>query len=159
MSQTEIIQKAITAPSGHDEWPMEERWAQASARLLAAVDESRRSAAAEMLRSLHRGATGLRDWVMAIAWRGAVLPDALPGELVDVYLFDSEAAPLHECEDCGVAIPVKKCRVGGYDEPERRFFTRCPICGGRTGWYLRHARLAETGEEAFADDLRRAKPR
>jgi hypothetical protein len=63
--------------------PLEDRWTEASARLLAAIDESRRPAATEMLGSLHRGATGLRDWVMAIAWRGAVVPAALPGELAE----------------------------------------------------------------------------
>ena len=93
-----------------------------------------------------------------LAWRGAVLPSSLPGELIDVYLHDSEAAPLHECEDCGVAIPVKKSRRGGCDEPERAYFPSCPVCGGRTGWYLRHARLAE-GHEDFGGELRRAKPR
>lgn len=159
MSPYETLREPIATPSGVESAPIEDRWAEAASRLLAAIDEDRRAGVAEMLPTLHCGATGLRDWITAIAWRGAVLPASLPSELIDVYLFDSEAAPLHECEDCGVAIPVKKNPRGGCDEPERRYFRQCPICGGRTGWYLRQARLAETADDSFSDALRRSKPR
>ncbi len=110
------------------------------------------------LRSLHAGGFGLRTWVAAIAWRGAKLPESIPTELLQVYLNDPEAVPLHECETCGIAIPIRPDRLNGLDdEPEHTYFESCPACAGRTGLYLYASRRLEV--QPVSDVLRRSNPR
>lgn len=112
-------------------------WEYTCSRLLEAVDPAQRPAVQEHLHGLHTTSPGLRNWVMALCWRGAVLPGHVPPELIDVYLTDAEAVPLHDCEDCGLAVPVRPSRVAGMEEePELVYFPFCPLCGGRTGWYF-----------------------
>jgi hypothetical protein len=92
-------------------------------------------------------------WVSAIAWRGAVLPTQVPEEIIDVYLSDSEAVPLHDCGSCGLAIPVRPSRLYGLDgDPERVYFSLCPACGSRTGPHMYFTRRFE---DNISDTLRR----
>ena len=121
------------------------RWNETCRQFLAAIAPHQHPAAAQLLQSLHNGGSGLRDWVSAITWRGAMLPASIPEEIIDVYLADPEAAPLHDCEGCGMAIPVRPSRCHGLDaEPEELYFSKCPACGARTGWYLYFSRQAES---------------
>jgi hypothetical protein len=64
-------------------------------------------------------------------------PFAMPREVCEVYLKDPDAIAIHDCEDCGYEVPLG-CPLGKGNEPTptvRRYFTQCPICGGKTGWY------------------------
>jgi hypothetical protein len=111
-------------------------WDDACRRFLAAVDGLQRMVVELMLTQPHQGGAGLRAWFDAVAWRGAVLPDRIPPEVIDVYIHDAEALPLNDCEDCGLAVPVRPNRIHGFDaEPEYVYFPTCPACGGRTGAY------------------------
>ena len=130
-------------------------WSAACQQFIGAVPESLRGGVERSLRNLHKGGSGLRAWVSAIAWRGGRIPATIPSELIQVYLNDPEAIPLHDCEKCGVAIPVRPDRLNGSEaEPEQVYFHDCPVCGGRTGWYMYFSRQAETTEA-----VRRKKPR
>ena len=63
-------------------------------------------------------------------------PLAMPTEVADVYSRFPEARPLHECEECGYAVPFEQARpLSVPPAPERVFFERCPLCGGRVGWW------------------------
>jgi hypothetical protein len=120
------------------------RWVKVSNQFLNAVAPAQRKQVAQLLHSVHYGGSGLRDWVSAIAWRGAVLPMQIPEELIDVYLSDSEAVPLHDCESCGLAVPVRPSRLYGLEgEPERVYFSACPACGSRTGPHMYFTRRFE----------------
>lgn len=138
------------------------RWADACQQFIAAAPESIRESVERSLHSLHGGGFGLRNWVSSLAWRGGKLPEEIPAELVQVYLDDPEAAPLHDCESCGVAIPVRPNRIDGLEaEPEQTYFPSCPVCGGRTGLYMYVSRQAESepAVDGVAAELRRRKPR
>ncbi len=115
----------------------DEGWLQVRQRLLAAVAVDQRvQVMAALTGKTHMGA-GLRDWLSAMRWRRAVVPDQIPRAVIDVYLADSDVLPLYDCADCGTAIPVKIGRCPGMeDQPARTFFTHCPWCGGPTGWHL-----------------------
>ncbi|MFO0957399.1 MAG: hypothetical protein U0800_08015 [Isosphaeraceae bacterium] len=91
----------------------------------------------DLLSSPHRGGRGLRSWLALMELGGPPLPGELPQELVQVYLRDQEAEPLHDYEACGLPVPVR-CgrRIGREPVAEREYFPACPCCGGRTG---RHA--------------------
>lgn len=67
-------------------------------------------------------------------------PVALPPEVADVYLQDDEVGPYHDCEDCSYNVPVGR----------RRYFERCPLCGGRTGWYAYYEKHKKNGVAAGA---------
>jgi hypothetical protein len=128
-------------------------WQENCERFLAAVSSSRRPQVADMLHHMHNGGSGLRYWIEAITWRGASLPDRIPDCIIDVYLSDSEAMPLYDCEQCGLAIPVRPSRLYGFDgDPEEVYFPNCPICGARTGLFLHFTR---DFEERVTDSLRR----
>jgi hypothetical protein len=67
--------------------------------------------------------------------------------LAAVYLCNPHAAPYHDCEDCGIRIPIGG--DGKFDHHGRpvpsgtkgiRHFLTCPACGGRTGWYAHHVK-------------------
>jgi hypothetical protein len=134
------------------------RWKEACQEFLVSVPADMHTCVERSLRSLHEGGVGLRAWVSAIARRGAKLPECVPAELVKVYLDDPEATPLHECETCGIAIPIRPNRLRGMeDEPEETYFNACPVCGGRTGLYLYMSRQLEG--DAVSAELRRIKPR
>jgi hypothetical protein len=106
-------------------------------RLLAAVPAGRRADIRVTLLDPRRGGHGLRSWLAIIETDGRPLPAALPRELVEVYLADDDAEPLHDCERCGLPVPVRAGRRCGHEAAvEREYFPACPCCGGRTG---RHA--------------------
>lgn len=114
-----------------------EHWGDTAARFLTAVAAEQRETVEPLL--AHRGDTpvGLRRWLEAIALRATAMPERIPMALIDVYLRDPEAAPLYQCEECGLAVPVRPNRALGPDaEPEQVYFPRCPVCGGQTGYCL-----------------------
>jgi hypothetical protein len=135
------------------------RWSNSVERFLAAVSPSLRDRTSAAISSVNNGGVGLRNWVTAIAWRNSYLPERIPNELIEVYLVDSDALPQHECETCGVAIPVRVQRYSQDLDGRNAYFAACPICGGRTGWYLHHSKLIEQGERRQIESLRRLKPR
>jgi hypothetical protein len=108
----------------------------AEGALLAAVPPGLRPLVASLLTTPRRGGRGLRAWLSLLAADSRPLPDELPRELVEVYLTDDDAEPLHDCEACGLAVPVR-CgrRVGHEPVAEHVYFPACPQCGGRTGRY------------------------
>jgi hypothetical protein len=120
-------------------------------QFLAAVDIRQRPVVAALLRQPYCGGQGLRLWLQALRAGTAVLPESIPPELIQVYVNDPEAVPLHDCARCGLAIPVRPDRQRGEDSPaEQVYFATCPHCGGRTGRYAYLASLcngAEAGPE------------
>ena len=80
------------------------------------------------------------------------LPLALPPVVAQVYLDDPGVVAIHDCENCGYEVPM------GYGEPHaspakplRIYFDRCPLCGGKTGYYAFYqgnARLKKTSGPA-----------
>jgi hypothetical protein len=161
LTTSQRIRVEVTRHPSSDS-PSDVRWTDACQRFTAAVPQCIRGSVERALHGLHGGGSGLRAWVSSVAWRGGKLPQEIPQQLVQVYLDDPEAAPLYDCESCGVAIPVRPNRIEGVEaEPELTYFTTCPCCGGRTGLYLYVSRQAE-GEDAFdvnATNLRHRKPR
>jgi hypothetical protein len=134
-------------------------WEDACRWLLEMVAPELRPEIERRLRHLHTGGAGLREWVATIAFRGGAMPSEIPAELMQVYLTDAEAAPLHDCESCGLAVPVRPNRLEGTEgEPEFAYFPECPVCHGRTGLYYYWSRRAEA-DGAFTDRLRRRRPR
>ena len=115
------------------EHPLEGRWAQTRDQFLSAVDPRQRPTVAGLLRQPHRGGVGLRMWLRTLVTQGRAVPESLPLDLVQVYLDDPEAVPLHDCAECGLAIPVHPGWRGYEGEPERVYFPACPCCGGPTG--------------------------
>lgn len=106
----------------------------ASDRLLAALPPDRRPFARRVLADPRCGGHGLRAWVSQLDALAGPLPPALPPEVVEVYLADDDAEPLHDCERCGLAVPVRAARRCGHEAVvEREYFPTCPCCGGRTG--------------------------
>jgi hypothetical protein len=130
------------------------RWFDSCERFLASVAEEQREAVLLRLAHLNIGGSGLRDWVSAIACRGAVLPERIPEVVIAVYLRDSEAAPLFDCEGCGILIPVRPSRLlDGWDgEPDEVYFQTCPVCASRIGHHLHFSRRFEANT---ANPLRR----
>ncbi len=111
-------------------------------RLMAAVPAVHRKRTAALLKSPRLGGRGLRAWMVILDADDRPLPGDLPEELVEVYLADSEAEPLHDCERCGLTVPVRVGRRCGHEATvERVYFPECPQCGGRTG---RHAYWSRT---------------
>jgi hypothetical protein len=111
------------------------QWREAHVRFLAAVDPELRPAVAALLRHLPERSAGLHTWLCCLAWGKAFLPVRLPREVIQVYLDDPEAAPLYECRDCRLDLPVRPGRRWALaDPPERIYFPACPACGGATGW-------------------------
>jgi Zn ribbon nucleic-acid-binding protein len=155
MMNTEMESQELAAPNAA---PVEtdDAWAAACAQVIASVPMTHRSAVREALRDAHGSAGGLREWVSAIAFRGAQCPECVPVDLIQVYLSDPEAVPLHDCENCGLAVPVRPSRLHGMESPpEEEYFPVCPVCQGRTGPYYFWSRQAEVASTA----LRRRKPR
>lgn len=110
--------------------------------LLAAVPHAQRAPTLQLLTDPRRGGRGLRAWLTLLDANGSPLPAALPDELIAVYLHDEEAEPLHDCEACGLAVPVRAGRRCGHEATiEWMYFPACPCCGGRTG---RHAYWSRT---------------
>jgi hypothetical protein len=110
-------------------------WSNARRYFLAAVNPRQRPVVARLLQEAPHSGLGLRLWLRSMVAQGRPLPKSLPAELVQVYLDDPEAVPLHDCEGCGIAIPVHPAWQGYESEPQRVYFPTCPCCGGRTGLY------------------------
>jgi hypothetical protein len=111
--------------------------------LLAAVPLGYRARVRARLTDPRAGGRGLRAMLALLDTDPRALPDALPTELVEVYLRDDEAEPLHDCERCGLPVPVHAGRRCGHEASvDREYFPACPHCGGRTGrfafWSSRH---------------------
>lgn len=62
---------------------------------------------------------------------------ALPPAIAAAYLEHPDASPLHDCEQCGTAVPILTGRAQPY-RPVRRLFDTCPACGGRVGYAAFH---------------------
>jgi hypothetical protein len=91
-----------------------------------------------------RGASGPTGHVVMLLASDA--PPVMHPEVARVYAEHPEAAPLHDCEDCGLGIP---CRGGSKDAPFHRWFDACPNCGGRVGYYAYfHKHKAEVAAHA-----------
>src|SRR5687767_13437362 len=78
----------------------------ATNQLLSAIPAGQRGRARTLLTDPRCGGRGLRALVALLDTDPRALPDALPAELVEVYLRDDEAEPLHDCERCGLPVPV-----------------------------------------------------
>ncbi len=113
------------------------------ARLLAAVPAEHRPLTRSLVTDPRRGGRGLRAWLALIDSEGCQLPCDLPKELVEVYLRDEDAEPLHDCEECGLPVPVRADRRCGHEATvDRVYFPACPHCGGRTGRFAYWSRVA-----------------
>jgi hypothetical protein len=107
------------------------RWRATERRFLAAVARPQRLAVAALLQRASASSLGLRSWLCA---------QSLPPELIRVYLEDTGAAPLDECEACQLALPVRPgAREGNELHGARAYFLTCPLCGGRSSWYAAQA--------------------
>ena len=103
-------------------------------RFLEAVPAGLRTNVWLLLSDPRCGGRGLRAWLGLLEAYSATIPREVPWQLVEVYLLDPDAEPLHDCEECGMAVPVRcSRRVGHEPVAERRYFPTCPCCGGRTG--------------------------
>lgn len=114
--------------------------------LLAALPTDRQPLARRMIADPRCGGHGLRAWLAMLDTDHRPLPSALPPALVEVYLQDDDAEPLHDCERCGLAVPVRAARRHGHEAVvEREYFPTCPCCGGRTGRYAFWSRTPKPG--------------
>ncbi len=103
-------------------------------RLLAATPPPLRDTVRLLLGDPLAGGRGLRAWAARIEIDPRPLPDSLPAVLVEVYLRDADAEPLHDCGGCGLPVPVRVGHRTGHEPTcERVYFARCPHCGGDTG--------------------------
>ena len=85
------------------------------------------------------------------------LPLALPPVVAQVYLDEPGLVAIHDCEDCGYEVPI------GYAEPHpnppkpvSRYFDRCPLCGGKTGYYAFYRRNTRRQETSGPEGIRAA---
>lgn len=108
-------------------------WSQVRDDFLSLVSPRQRPLVAELLRQPRRGGQGLRMWLQALVTQARPMPESLPAELIEVYLKDPEAVPLHDCSECGLAIPVHPAWQGYEWKPECVYFPECPCCGAATG--------------------------
>jgi hypothetical protein len=107
---------------------------------LSSVARPQRARVAALLKESDSRGRGLRTWLRLIEAQEQVVLPLFPAELVQVYLDDDEAMPLHDCSGCGVAVPVRPDWPGHEGEPQRVYFPRCPCCGERTGLYASWSR-------------------
>jgi hypothetical protein len=113
-----------------------ERLPPTAARFLDVVPFRMREDVRRLLLSPSEGGRGLRQWVSMMEIEPRRLPRQLPIDLVEVYLNDDDAEPLHDCEACGFIVPVRVAhRVGHEPTIVREYFPTCPNCGGRTGQF------------------------
>ncbi len=78
---------------------------------------------------------------------GIERPPIMHPAVAQVYAEHPDASPLHECEDCGLGIPAHGGIIrGGRTIPFRRYFDRCPNCGGHVRYaaYFHKHKAEET---------------
>jgi hypothetical protein len=111
-----------------------ERLPDAAARFLSVVPMKLRDDVRRLLTNPCEGGRGLRHWLSLLEIEPRPMPRQLPIDLVEVYLEDDDAEPLHDCESCGFFVPVRVSRRLGHEPAvERVYYSECPNCGGRTG--------------------------
>lgn len=124
-------------------------WLRAERRLLASIPQGLRSRVEAVLTDPRSGGRGLRAMVALLVNEERPLPKTLPSDLIDIYLYDDEAEPLHDCENCGLPLPVRASYRAGHEaNPERIYYSSCPHCGGRTGRFAYWSR----GEQMMQGD-------
>jgi hypothetical protein len=127
-----VIDREFDPQTVEDEW-------------LAAISSALRSTVRKLLKTPRYGGRGLRAWLALMETEGRPLRGQIPDELIEIYLQDDEAEPLHDCASCGLPVPVRVGRrVGLEPVVERVYFPTCPLCGGRTGRYAFWSRPAST---------------
>ena len=115
-------------------------------RFLAAVPVRLRPRVHAALVNPRIGGRGLRAWLAKISRSESPCPHAMPLALVDVYLTHPDAEPLHDCEQCGLAVPVRVSHRAGHEViGEASYFPTCPCCGGQTGPHAYCARVVASG--------------
>ena len=125
-------------------------WQEVRNGFLRSLFPSQRRQVSELLRDGDVRGRGLRTWLRLIAAQGGDLQSQYPEELVQVYLDDDEAMPLHDCAGCGVAIPVRPAWQGAEGGLQEIYFPKCPCCGARTGLYAAWSRANGSTEVAVA---------
>ena len=111
-----------------------ERLPDVAERFLSVVPVKVRDEVRRLLLSPCEGGRGLRQWLSLLEIEQRPLPRQLPIDLIEVYLNDDDAEPLHDCERCGLPVPVHAGRRCGHEASvDREYFPTCPHCGGRTG--------------------------
>ena len=142
-----------------------ERWLDAVERLLTAAAPEQADAAFGRLKHwLDNPRTPGADWPGLATWASHLedgrgfLPTRLPAELLDVYFRDDRAQPHHDCEHCGLEIPIRPRVIDdrsfgldhvfrGAADKEICYFPRCPHCGGATrqqAYWKKHGGPVET---------------
>src|SRR4051794_30592504 len=86
--------------------PVKSRWDEAVEEFLAAIHPRQRVAVEQMLKRPNCGGQSLRNWLRAIVSQNRKVHSKFPRELIEVYLRDSEAEPVHDCSRCGLMVPV-----------------------------------------------------
>lgn len=100
----------------------------------------------EVMRPGGRRTSRLTRQILALVI-GTERPPIMHPDAAQVYIDDTDVSPLHECEDCGLGIPVRAGIIrGGRTIPAHRYFDRCPNCGGRVGYaaYFQKHKAEET---------------
>lgn len=130
-----LIEPTRTAPAA-DVGEPDYQWQQVRERFLSAIGPALRPRVVALLSQPRHGGRGLRSWLRNLVWDGSRLPVSIPDELVQVYLDDHEALPLHDCSGCGLAVPVRLAPDADFEEaPAREYFPLCPNCGSLTGLF------------------------
>jgi hypothetical protein len=132
----------------------------ALSKLLATMDQKHARIVLNEVTSLHKPSIegGTRFGNLTVAAIQCVdghiqegLPLALPPAVAQVYLDDPGVVAIHDCEDCGYEVPIGYAEHANPPKPVRIYFDRCPLCGGKTGYYAfyqRKARLKKTSGPA-----------
>ncbi len=123
-------------------------WDEVREHFLSLIRPHQRGQVAALLSQSDACGRGLRTWLRLIGAQGELPSAPFSAELVQVYLTDDEAMPLHDCSGCGVAIPVRPDWQGLDGEPQEIYFPQCPCCGERTGLYAAWSRSQASSTEA-----------
>lgn len=146
--------------------PTEEdmRWAAAWRQVVATMVPEHHRVLETHMKDEATGAKGraLSHAVADLCDKGYAGPLAMPQEVAGVYLSDPSAMPLHDCEDCGFRLPIRPGQAvatptGLKNEPAVSYFKRCPLCGGRTGYYAYWTKHGKRGHAYLRLRLRPAR--
>ena len=108
-------------------------WRQCKTRFLVLLPESLRDQVANAIVEPDSRGRELRMWLRRLAAEQVWPRHALPDSLIQVYLDDPDAMPLHNCSVCDIAIPIRPDFRELDDVPQKIYFPECPCCGGPTG--------------------------